>query len=408
MDGPVHPERSAMDAQARDWGASGLAYLTGPPDGPPDFSRAGVLAHARSIAAQFSAGTGVEVDAATLLAGRAALLGLTRAGQVSAGGATRLLRAGGGWCAITLSRPDDVDAVPAVVEADAALDDPWRALESWAADRSPVEVVERARLLDLPAAILGEAVPAGPLVRRVGRLTAPRIPAGLLVVDMSSMWAGPSCAMLLGQAGATVVKVESRGRPDGTRSGSHAFFDWMNGGKLCYAADFTDTTRLRELLEVADIVIEASRPAGLARRRMGPDDIAARDGRVWLSITGYGTDGADANRVAFGDDAAVAGGLVAGSARDPVFCADAVGDPLTGLDAAVAVVDSLRRGGGEVIQLAMAAVSARYAALPRLAGEWSAPVGLPAVPYPSPPASGLGADNSQVDRMIDERRLTPC
>jgi hypothetical protein len=409
MDGPGD---SAAEALARDWGASGLAQLTGQPDGPPDFTRSAVLAHARSIAAQFSAATGAEVDAATLLAGRAALLGLTRGGQVSAGGATRLIRAGEGWCAITLSRPDDVDAVPALVEADVAADDPWRALESWAAGRTPDEVVGRARLLDLPAAVLGEASPADPVVRRIGRTAPPRTPSGLLVVDMSSMWAGPLCARLLGRAGATVVKVESRARPDGTRSGPRAFFDWMNSGKLCYAADFADTARLGELLAVADVVIEASRPAALARRRLGPDDVEARDGRVWLSITGYGAQGDDANRVAFGDDAAVAGGLVGGlggrGAGGPVFCADAVADPLTGLHAALEVIEALRRGGGEVVRIAMAGVAARHAALPPLPAQWSVPVDPPQPPAPSPPAAELGADNAYVDRLIDERRHAPC
>ncbi len=59
---------------------------------------------------------GIAVDAASLLAGRAGLLGLTRGGRVSAGGATRLLAARDGWCAITLSRPDDVAAVPALLQ----------------------------------------------------------------------------------------------------------------------------------------------------------------------------------------------------------------------------------------------------------------------------------------------------
>ena len=205
-----------------------------------------------------------------------------------------------------------------------------------------------------------------------------------------------------------MVKVESRGRPDGTRSGSRAVFDWMNSGKLCYAADFTNPSRLRELLAVADIVIEASRPAALARRGLGPDDIAARDGRVWLSISGYGAQGDDANRVAFGDDAAVAGGLVGGGGGDPVFCADAVADPLTGLHAALEVVEALRRGGGQVVRIAMAAVAANYAALPALPAQSSVPVHRPVAPAPSPPAAELGGDNTCVDRLIDERRLAPC
>ena len=103
------------------WGSSGLAYLTGLSDGPPDFSRAHVLERAEQIVAA----TGTRKGAATLLAGRAGLLGLTRGGRVSAGGATQMLAARDGWWAITLSRPDDVAAVPALLQADEAPLDPW-------------------------------------------------------------------------------------------------------------------------------------------------------------------------------------------------------------------------------------------------------------------------------------------
>ena len=57
----------------------------------------------------------------------------------------------------------------------------------------------------------------------------------------------------------------------------------------------------------------------------------------------------------------------------PVFCGDAIADPLTGLEAASAVADSLSRGGGELIQLSMAAVAATYAALPTIGA------GLPSI-----------------------------
>ena len=140
------------------------------------------------------------------------------------------------------------------------------------------------------------------------------------------------------------------------------FFDWINAGKLSYCVDFDrQADELRALLAVADVVIEGSRPAALARRRLGPDDLPPRAGRIWLRITGYeGCSG----RPAFGDDAAVAGGLVGGSADDPVFCGDAIADPLTGLEATRAVNQSLGRGGGELIEVSMAAVAATYAALP--------------------------------------------
>jgi hypothetical protein len=399
---------TTVSAVQREWGASGLAHLTGLPSGTPDFSRAGVLAAARSTADELHRHLGVTVDAAELLAGRAALLGLSRQGRISAGGATRLMPAADGWWALTLSRPDDVDALPALVESAAPQQGPWNAVESWAAGQPAADVVERARLLGLPAARLGEATAARPTVRRVGASAAPRDYSDLLVVDLSSMWAGPLCGQLLRRAGATVVKVETTARPDGTRAGSAAFFDWMNGGKLCYAADFGSAGPLRALLEAADVVIESSRPSALRHRGLGADDVTARAGRVWVRITGHGADGECANWTGFGDDAAVAGGLVGRSPDGPVFCGDAIADPLTGMHAALAVAESLARGGGEIIDVAMAALAATYAALPEVCGDGDCAAMAPTAPDPHPSASDLGADQRHVERLIAERRQTTC
>ena len=374
------------------WGSSGLAFLTGRPDGPADFSRANVLDRAERVA----------TDAGMLLSGRAALLGLRRGGRVSAGGATRLLAARDGWCAITLTRPDDVAAVPALLYADDVPADPWPTLQRWVAAQSVSAVVERAGLLDIPAAALGAVSATGPRVRPLGSKAAC---AGLLVADLSSMWAGPLCGHLLARGGATVVKVESPRRPDGTRAGDRRFFDWINAGKLSYCVDFDrQADELRALLAVADVVIEGSRPAALARRRLGPDDLPPRAGRIWLRITGY--DGCS-GRPAFGDDAAVAGGLVGGSADDPVFCGDAIADPLTGLEATRAVNQSLGRGGGELIEVSMAAVAATYAALPTVP-NCSHPAPPPPAPPAAEPASELGADNDAVRRLVAERRFLSC
>lgn len=371
------------------------------------------LSRARRAADAFGAITGVAVDAAELLTGRAALLGLSPAGRISAGGATRLMVSTDGWCALTLSRRDDIDAVPALIESDAVGEDPWPAVQRWVADHASADVTGRARLLGLPVAGLGETPAAPPRVTTLGttamvarqgsRRAAPREPSGLLVADLSSMWAGPLCAQLLARTGATVVKVETPGRPDGTRTGPAAFFDWMNSGKLSYAVDFDRPAKLRRLLEAADIVIESSRPAALAGRGLGPTDIARRDGRVWLRITGHGADGEHAGWVAFGDDAAVSGGLVGGTEGDPVFCGDAIADPLTGLHAGLAVAESLSRGGGELIELSMAAVAATYAA-----DDCSAQTHCTATPAPSAAAAQLGADNATVDRLLAERRSASC
>ncbi|PXX05193.1 CoA transferase [Mycolicibacterium moriokaense] len=362
-----------------------------------------VLSRAQRGADAFRQLTGVDVDAAELLTGRAGLLGLTPQGRISAGGATRLMRSGDGWCALTLSRQVDVDAVPALLESDAIGDDPWPAVQYWVAGNASADVTARARLLGLPVAALGEARAAAPRITTLGAVAPPRKPTGLLVADLSSMWAGPLCGQLLAQAGAIVVKVETAGRPDGTRFGQSAFFDWMNSGKLSYVVDFDEPSRLQHLLEAADVVIESSRPAALAHRGLGPTDITSRDGRVWLRITGHGAIGEQAGWVAFGDDAAVSGGLVDGTDSDPAFCGDAIADPLTGLRAALSGVESLSRGGGELIELSMAAVAATYAADDRVAETRC--TAMPTLP---PAASELGADNALVERMLAERRLASC
>ncbi len=357
--------------------------------GVPD----GVLRRAREL----------DADAASLLTGRAALLGLSPRGRISAGGATHLVRAADGWWALTLSRDDDIAAVPALVEADDAFTDPWPAVHRWAAQRSTTEVCDRAVLLDLPAAILGEAEAAMPRVLGCGTAGPARPADGLLVADLTSMWAGPLCGQLLSRAGAVVVKVESPSRPDGTRAGDRAFFDWMNGGKLCYAADLDDAEKIRRLLAVADVVLEGSRPGALARRGLGPHDCPPRQGRIWLQITGHGTEGRNANRVAFGDDAAAAGGLVGYDADGPVFVGDAIADPLTGLESARAVSQALARGGGLLVEISMAAVAAGYAESPGRVALLDA-----SLPKISSAAGNLGSDNALVEQIIAERLGESC
>jgi len=121
---------------------------------------------------------------------------------------------------------------------------------------------------------------------------------------------------------------------------------------------------LRAIVERADVVIESSRPRALRQLGLVAEEVvAATPGKVWVSITGYGRDDTAAERVAFGDDAAVAGGLVAWDAAGaPVFCGDAIADPLTGLCAAAGVARALARGGGVLLDLVMADVSACFAA----------------------------------------------
>ena len=216
------------------------------------------------------------------------------------------------------------------------------------------------------------------------------------------MWAGPLCGHLLAAAGATVVKVEGRGRPDGTRRGDPRFFDWMNSSKLSYAIDFRDDD-LRPLLEVADVVIEGSRPAALTRRGLGPEQVRAAPAGSGCASPATAPKGS----VPTGSRSATTPlSRAASSARGVVFIGDAIADPLTGLAATQAVLDSLGRGGGEIVEIALAEVAADYATLPLTVDRKA----LSHRRIPEPPQrrhAELGADNRRVRELI-EARLATC
>ncbi len=113
---------AGQDCAVLDWAASGAMMLTGRADGPPVASPAAGLAWLGTVTSELAAVTGatghqVRADPAELVSGRAALAGFARGGAVSAGRGSFLLRAADRWCAVTLSRPDDLAAVPAVIGA---------------------------------------------------------------------------------------------------------------------------------------------------------------------------------------------------------------------------------------------------------------------------------------------------
>jgi len=319
-----------------------------------------------------SAGESVVLDWGAVLCGRADLLGLTRHGRLSANRSCRLLRAADGWVAINLARPDDLESVDALLEE--PTDEPWSALERALPALPASHIVARGRLLGLPISEL-LSVPRGVghcdglwLQEMRWAPLSPRSCAGLRVVDCSAMWAGPLAAAILGACGAVVVKVESLSRPDASRE-TPDFYRWLHPDEQEEVRVDLGSTRgrqqLRALIEGADVVIESSRPRAFEQLGIGPSQVQARPGRVWLSITGYGRSAPARDWVAFGDDAAVAGGLVA---RDfdgtPVFFGDAIADPITGMVSSLAVLHALRAGGGLLLDVAMAVCAAWVASPP--------------------------------------------
>ena len=362
---------------AIEWARSGAMALTGRFDGPPRLVQGPLATCARGCVEALALLAGDRsvpgldgLDGPALLGERAAILGLSRRGRISPGGSCRLLPTRDGWIAVNLARPDDRDLLPAWLGG-ATVDDPWDFIADRVRDRAADELVARARLLGLPAAAAVFARSPAPVWRRVlarGPRAVRRPGDFPRVVDLSVLWAGPLCAHLLERAGARVVKVESSTRPDGARSGPARFFDLLNQGKQSVALDLaSDTGRrwLRRLLESADIVVDSARPRALAQLGIDVQGLLAiRPGLTWVSITGYGRAAPCGDWVAFGDDAAVAAGLSRALATDetdadtPVFCGDAIADPLTGLHAAVAALQSWRAGGGELLDLSLCDVAA--------------------------------------------------
>lgn len=420
--GPADPDPALANARA------GLPALTGLAGGPPQMCPVplascadGVIRALRCIAGP--ADNKTLPEGAALLGERAAIAGLRRNGAISAGGSCRLLRARDGWFAISLTRAADWELVPAWLETEGARS--WDDLAALASERSATDLVDRARLLGLAAAMpeLPPAVSWYTITARDRCVPAGTRHATPRVLDLSSLWAGPLCTYLLHALGARVIKVESTSRPDGARNGPTAFFDLLNAGKQSVALDFrSDLRLLHELLARADIVVESSRPRALRQLGVRAEEwLAARPGRSWISLNGYGRDGPGENHIAFGDDAGVAGGLSAlldEVTGLPLFCGDAIADPLAGLHAALAAWSSYQAGGGHLLSVALRDVVAHCARFTLPAGaderrarwqKWTAlahDAGLdtatPVARIATGAAQPLGADNDIVLSAWDD------
>jgi crotonobetainyl-CoA:carnitine CoA-transferase CaiB-like acyl-CoA transferase len=126
--------------------------------------------------------------------------------------------------------------------------------------------------------------------------------AGIRVLDLTRVLAGPYCSMLLGDYGADVIKIERPSTGDDTRrwgppfvGGESVYFLTVNRNKRSVAIDFgTDQGRqlVLGLAKSADVVVENFRPGTLDRLRLGYEDLrAVAPGIVYCSMTGFGLGG---------------------------------------------------------------------------------------------------------------------
>jgi crotonobetainyl-CoA:carnitine CoA-transferase CaiB-like acyl-CoA transferase len=195
--------------------------------------------------------------------------------------------------------------------------------------------------------------------------------AGVRVLDLATIYAGPLVAQLLGDFGADVIKVENPERPDGLRGhgprkeGVGLWWKMVGRNKRTIGVDLR-TTEGREILlalcERADLVVESFRPGTLERWGLGYDEMAVRNpGLVLLRVTGFGQDGPYAHRPGFGTLVEAMSGFAAMTGEPdgpPMLPPFGLADGIAGITGAMAAMLALyhrdaRGGKGQVVDLAI-------------------------------------------------------
>lgn len=204
---------------------------------------------------------------------------------------------------------------------------------------------------------------------------APGPLAGLRVLDLSRVLAGPWCTQILGDLGAEVIKVEHPERGDETRhwgppwaegpgGRESAYYLAINRNKRSLVAnldDPDDRALVRRLAEEADVLVENFRPGTTARWGLDYASLApANPGLVYCALTGYGSTGPDAHRPGY--DVAIqarAGWMAVTGPPEgpPMKVGFALADIVTGQMAAIGILAALqarhRTGHGQFLEVSL-------------------------------------------------------
>ncbi|TRD23304.1 CaiB/BaiF CoA transferase family protein [Palleronia caenipelagi] len=203
--------------------------------------------------------------------------------------------------------------------------------------------------------------------------------AGVTVLDLTRILAGPTCTQLLGDLGAKVIKVENPatggddtrkwGPPfvmdaDGVPTDLSAYFVCVNRNKLSVAIDIASeegAAQIRRLAAQADILVENFKPGGLAKYGLDAETLcAAYPGLVYCSISGFGQTGPNRDKPGYDLMAQGYGGIMSltGDADGPpAKVGVAVADVVCGLYASTGILAALRHrdrtGQGQHVELAL-------------------------------------------------------
>jgi formyl-CoA transferase len=200
---------------------------------------------------------------------------------------------------------------------------------------------------------------------------APQILAGVRVVELGQLIAGPFCGKILGDFGADVVKIEPPGKGDPLRNwrlikdGTSVWWQVQSRNKRSVAVDLRKPEGqdiLRRLVAGADVLIENFRPGTLEEWGVGADELALiNPGLVMLRISGFGQTGPYRDQPGFGAIGEAMGGLrhlTGEPGRVPVRVGVSIGDTLAALHGAIGVLLALYHrkvngGRGQVIDVGL-------------------------------------------------------
>ncbi len=193
---------------------------------------------------------------------------------------------------------------------------------------------------------------------------------GIQVVDVSRYLSGPTATMLLGDLGASVIKVEGLPRGDAARESGpfqdseSVYFMASNRNKRSIAVDLRHPDGLalvRRLAGRADVFVQNFKPGTVEKMGLGFEDLASLNPRlVYCSISGFGTEGAGRDLPGFDQSAQAMSGLmsVTGTKQTgPLRVGIAIGDSSAGVFAALGIVTALfqrdRTGLGEHVRTSL-------------------------------------------------------
>ncbi|MEU9592238.1 CaiB/BaiF CoA transferase family protein [Streptomyces sp. NPDC048219] len=209
-----------------------------------------------------------------------------------------------------------------------------------------------------------------PVVTPPAPLPVPAPLAGLRVLDLATLFAGPLAATMLGDFGAEVVKVEHPTRPDPSRGhgpskdGIGLWWKLLGRNKRTITLDLSQPagrTTLLRLAATADVVIENFRPGTLEKWDLGWDELSAVNPRLVLTrVTGFGQFGPYARRPGFGTLAEAMSGFAAMTGEPdapPTLPPFGLADSIAALATAYAVMTALAArdltGEGQVVDMAI-------------------------------------------------------